>query len=135
MLQFSRLINIILPSFFWLQNSKASDFQASNIISTGPLGPFNVPCAETVSGTRFLKEIQRKSGRMVYPRAPGLSWRALEVGAGAFDEYYFGFNFFWLQNSLASNFFAFKILWLQIFKASNLFGFKFSFFKFSFFKF
>ena len=86
-------------------------------------------------GTRFLKEIQRKSGRMVYPSAPGLSRRALEVGAGAFDEYYFGFKFFWLQNSLASNFFAFKILWLQIFKASNLFGLKFSFFKFSFFKF
>ena len=78
-------------------------------------------------GIRFLKEIHRKSGRVVYPKAPGLSRRALEVGAGAFDEYYFGFNFFWLQNSLASNFLAFKILWLQIFKASNFLGLKYYF--------
>ena len=59
-------------------------------------------------GTRFLKEIQRKSGRMVYPGAPGLSRRALEVGAGAFDEYYFDLIF------LDFNLLGFKIFGLNI---------------------
>ena len=111
--------------FFRLQIFSSSKFFAFNFfvfkfrLFQWGSGPFNVPCVEAASLDGFLKEIQRKPRWAGYPIPLGRSRRALECGAGAFDEYYFVFNFF-----------VFKFCRLQIFSSSKKFASTFFVFKF-----
>ena len=107
--KFSRLQNFRLQFFvfkFWL-------FQWGS-------GPFNVPCVEAASLDGFLTEIQRKPRWAGYPIPLGRSRRALECGAGAFDEYYFVFKIFRLQMLSSSNFLAFKKFRFNFFRLQIL---------------
>ena len=124
-------------SFFVFKKFRLQIFPSSNF------GYFNRVAAhstfhdvEAASLDGFLKEIQRKPRWAGYPIPLGRSRQALECGAGAFDEYYFVFNFFRLQifrlqffvfkilrfKFCRLQFFRFNIFSLQIFSSSNFCG-------------
>ena len=112
--------------FFVFKFSRLQSFSPSNffvfkfwLFQLGS-GPFNVPCVEAASLDGFLKEIQRKPRWAGYPIPLGRSRRALECGAGAFDEYYFVFNFsvfnFFVFKNSRFKFFVFKLFRFNIFR-------------------